>query len=91
MLAGFLGTTNAGRVALALGEGRARRRALPMAVAAGAALVLVLILVADPLLDALDISPVSFRIAAGIVLVAAGAYTLVRPRPSGRFWAANPS
>ena len=83
MLAGFLGTTNAGRVALALGEGRAPRRLLGSAVAAGAALVLILALVADPLLDALDISPESFRIAAGIVLVAAGAFTLVRPRPSG--------
>ena len=83
MLAGFLGTTNAGRVALALGEGRAPRRLLGTAVAAGAALVLVLVLLAEPLLDALDISPESFRIAAGIVLVAAGAFTLVRPRPSG--------
>jgi small neutral amino acid transporter SnatA (MarC family) len=83
MLAGFLGTTNAGRVALALGDSRAPRRTLATAVAAGAALVLALALVADPLLDALDISPESFRIGTGIVLVAAGAVSLVRPRPSG--------
>jgi small neutral amino acid transporter SnatA (MarC family) len=83
MLAGFLGTANAGRVALALGGGRAPRRLLAAAVAAGGALVLALALAADPLLDALDISPESFRIAAGIVLVVAGAATLARPRPSG--------
>ncbi len=83
MLAGFLGTTNAGRVALGLGEGRAPRRTLAVVVAVGAALVLVAALVADPLLDALDISPESFRIGAGIVLAALGAATLVRPRPGG--------
>jgi len=83
MLAGFLATTNAGRVALALGEGRAPRRTLAVVVAAGAALVVALALVADPLLDALDISPESFRIAAGIVLVVMGAATLARPRPGG--------
>jgi hypothetical protein len=83
MLAGFLATTNAGRVALGLGDGRAPRRSLAVAVAAGAALIVVLALVADPLLDALDISPESFRIAAGIVLVAMGAAVLAHPRPSG--------
>jgi hypothetical protein len=83
MLAGFLATANAGRVALGLGDGRAPRRPLALAVAVGAAMVLVLVLVADPLLEALDISPESFRIAAGIVLVAMGAATLVHPRPGG--------
>ncbi|MGE0027155.1 MAG: hypothetical protein AB7O78_05495 [Thermoleophilia bacterium] len=83
MLAGFLGTTNAGRVALGLGEGRAPRRTLAVVLAAGAALILAGVLLADPLLDALDISPESFRIGAGIVLAALGAATLVRPRPGG--------
>ncbi|HMN98682.1 MAG TPA: hypothetical protein PKD59_04665 [Miltoncostaeaceae bacterium] len=83
MLAGFLGTTNAGRVALGLGEGRAPRRTLAVVLAAGAALILAGVLLADPLLDALDVSPESFRIGAGIVLAALGAATLVRPRPGG--------
>jgi small neutral amino acid transporter SnatA (MarC family) len=83
MLAGFLATSNAGRVALGLGEGRAPRRTLAVVVGVGAAMVLVLALVADPLLDALDISPGSFRIAAGIVLAAMGAATVVHPRPGG--------
>ena len=83
MLAGFLGATNAGRVAVGLGEGRAPRRTLATVIGAGAALILAGVLLADPLLDALDISPESFRIAAGIVLAAVGAATLVRPRPGG--------
>jgi len=108
MLAGFLGATNAGRVALGLGLGRtippaaapptgalaglrpaglrewrADRRTLGVVLAAGAALILAGVLLADPLLDALDISPESFRIGAGIVLAAMGAATLVRPRPGG--------
>jgi hypothetical protein len=83
MLAGFLGATNAGRVALGLGEGRAPRRALAAALAGAAALILAGVLLADPLLDALDISPESFRIGAGIVLAALGAATLVHPRPGG--------
>jgi small neutral amino acid transporter SnatA (MarC family) len=83
MLAGFLGATNAGRVALGLGAGRADRRTLGVVLAAGAALILAGVLLADPLLDALDITPESFRIAAGIVLAAMGAATLVRPRPGG--------
>lgn len=83
MLAGFLGATNAGRVALGLGPGRAPRRALAVVLAAGAALILAGAFLADPLLDALDVSPESFRIGAGIVLAALGAATLVRPRPGG--------
>jgi hypothetical protein len=42
----------------------------------------VAVLVADPLLDALSISPPSFRLAAGIVLLAAGLKTLVWPAPA---------
>jgi small neutral amino acid transporter SnatA (MarC family) len=35
----------------------------------------------SPLLDALDVSPASFRLAAGIVLAVEGSRTLVWPRP----------
>jgi hypothetical protein len=43
----------------------------------------VAIVLADHLLDALDISPESFRIAAGLVLGAVGTRTLVWPRAAG--------
>ena len=73
LLAGFLATTNAGRVALAVvarreGPRPAAARDLAVALAAGAVLIVVAVLVADPLLDWLDISPESWRIAAAIVL-----------------------
>jgi small neutral amino acid transporter SnatA (MarC family) len=82
LVAGFLATTNAGRVALAAQAARPRSRHWIVAVAAAAALVVVGVLVADPLLDALSISPPSFRLAAGIVLLAAGLKTLVWPTPA---------
>jgi small neutral amino acid transporter SnatA (MarC family) len=76
MVAGFLGTLNVGRVALAYEQGR---RSLIAAAAIAAALVVAAVVLADDLLDALDISPESFEIAAGIVLAAAGARALVSP------------
>jgi small neutral amino acid transporter SnatA (MarC family) len=82
LVAAFLATTNAGRVALAAQAARPGRRDWAIAVVAGAALVVVGVLVADPLLDALSISPPSFRLAAGIVLLAAGLKTLVWPTPA---------
>jgi hypothetical protein len=85
LLAGFLATTNAGRVALACREGRPSHRALAIAVLAGAAVVGAGAGAAEPLLEALDVSPESFRIAAGLVLAAAGLVILVRPKPSGPF------
>jgi hypothetical protein len=86
LVAGFLATANWGRVALAAQGARADRRAVAAAVLAGAALVVAAILLADPLLDALAISPESFRVAAGIVVGAAGLRTLVWPRaPGGPF------
>jgi small neutral amino acid transporter SnatA (MarC family) len=81
MVAGFLATANAGRVALAaqaLRPGRRERVAAPLV---GAALVLAGVLCADPLLDALAISPESMRIAAGIVIGVAALRTMVRPDP----------
>ena len=82
LVAAFLATTNAGRVALVALTARPGRREWAIAVVAGAALVVAGVLVADPLLDALSISPPSFRLAAGIVLLAAGLKTLVWPAPA---------
>jgi hypothetical protein len=85
MVVAFVAATNAGRVALACREGRLSPRSLALALLAGACLVVVGAAPADELLDALDISPESFRIAAGLVLGAAGLRTIVWPRPSGPF------
>jgi hypothetical protein len=85
LVAGFLSTTNAGRVALACREGRPTPRTLALALMAGFGLVAVGAVLADELLDALAISPESFRIAAGLVLAAAGLRTIVWPQPSGPF------
>ena len=82
LVAGFLATTNAGRLALAAQASRPGPRGLAAALLAGAALVVGAVLVADPLLDALSISPESFRIAAGLVLAAAGVRTIVWPDPA---------
>jgi small neutral amino acid transporter SnatA (MarC family) len=82
LVAGFLATTNAGRVALAAQAARPGRRDWAIAVLAGAALVVLCVLVATSLLDALSISPPSFRLAAGIVLLATGLKTLVWPAPA---------
>ena len=79
LLAGFLATTNAGRVALARDASRPRPRTVALALAAGAALVVVTVVFADDLLDALSISPESFRIAAGIVLAVTAVRTLLWP------------
>jgi hypothetical protein len=87
LVAGFLATTNAGRVALAVQACRPGRRSFAVALLAGVAIVVAAALLADALLDALSISPESFRIAAGLVLGAAGVRTLVWPRASGPFGA----
>jgi hypothetical protein len=85
LVAGFIATTNAGRVALACREERPAARTLALALLAGAGVVVVGAAVADQLLDVLAISPESFRIAAGLVLAAAGLRTIVWPQPSGPF------
>jgi len=79
LLAGFFATTNAGRVALAREESKPRLSTVGFALAGGVALVVVATLFADDLLDALSISPESFRIAAGLVLAITGARTLLWP------------
>jgi hypothetical protein len=75
-------TTNAGRVALSAQASRPGRRELVAAPLAACGLVVAGALLADPLLDALSISPESFRIAAGLVLAAAGVRTIVWPAPA---------
>jgi small neutral amino acid transporter SnatA (MarC family) len=85
LVAGFLATTNAGRVGLARLEARAAPSSLVVAVAAGFALAAIGALLADELLDALAISPESFRIAAGLVLAVTGVRILVAPAPAGPF------
>jgi hypothetical protein len=85
LVAGFLATMNAGRVALAAVAERPARRERLIAPAAGGALAVLGLLVADPLLDWLSISPESWRIAAAIVLGAAGVRTLVAPSASAPF------
>jgi hypothetical protein len=87
LVAGFLATTNAGRVALASRAERPAPRTLAVALLAGLALIALGVLFADDLLDALAISPESFRVAAGIVLGASGVRTIVWPQPSGPFGA----
>jgi hypothetical protein len=88
LVAGFLATTNAGRVALTALACRPGRRDWTIALLAGVVLLVGATLLADPLLDALSISPESWRIAAAIVVGVAGVRTLVWPRAaSGPFGA----
>jgi small neutral amino acid transporter SnatA (MarC family) len=66
-------------------EGRSRRTIVRLAVAGGAIgglIVIVAVLAADPLLDLLDVSAPSFRLAAGIVAAVAGAADLFRRPPA---------
>jgi small neutral amino acid transporter SnatA (MarC family) len=88
LLAGFLATTNAGRVALARERWRPRPGSVAAALAAGVALVVVAVVFADDVLDALSISPESFRIAAGIVLAVTAVRTLLWPAASAGPFAA---
>jgi hypothetical protein len=79
LVAGFLATMNAGRVALAAAARRPAPRDLAAATLAAVVLVLAGVLGADGLLDALSISPESWRIAAAVVLGAAAIRTIVWP------------
>jgi hypothetical protein len=81
LVAGFLATTNAGRVALARGADRPAPPSLALALLGGYALVALAAGLANDLLEGLDISPESFRIAAGLVLGATGLRTIVWPQP----------
>jgi hypothetical protein len=81
MVAGFLAATNAGRVALAARASRPGPATSALALAIGALLIVAGAAVADDLLEGLEISPESFRIAAGIVLGGTGLWTLLWPQP----------
>jgi hypothetical protein len=83
LVAGFLATMNAGRVALAAVAARPAPRERAAAVAAGAALAAAGVLAGTALLDWLEISPESWRIAAAIVLGATAVRTIVWPAASG--------
>ena len=86
LVAGFLAATNAGRVALAREAENPRPGSAALALLAGFGLVAVAVAFANDLLDGLSISPESFRVAAGLVVGAAGIRTLVWPHPaSGPF------
>ena len=89
-------TMNPARVSIGLPEPRGRSALVATASVGALALAGSLLVVADPLLDALDISPESLRIATGLVLVVGGVRALAAPRPSadpgltGRFAAVVP-
>ena len=82
LIAGFLAATNAGRVALARESEQPSRRTLAAALVAGAAIVVAATVFAGDLLDALTISPESFRIAAGFVLLVTAIRTIIWPSTS---------
>jgi small neutral amino acid transporter SnatA (MarC family) len=82
LVAGFFATTNAGRVALARETEQPAWRTVAAALLAGASLVVLATLLADDLLGALTISPESFRIAAGFVLLVTAIRMLLWPAAS---------
>ena len=78
LLLAFAAAVNPCRIRLALPASRAAvALGALLALAAGAALALA----GSVLLDALEVSPESFRLAAGLVLTLEGLRTLVLPRP----------
>jgi hypothetical protein len=81
LVAGFLAATNAGRVALAARVSRPRPPTSALALVIGGVLIVAGAAVADDLLEGLEISPESFRIAAGLVLGGTGLWTLLWPPP----------
>lgn len=76
LVAAFVTTVNPPRVRLARPEGSVLLASLAVLGLAAAAIAF-----AEELLDALAVSPESFRIAAGLVLAVAGLRTLIRPVP----------
>ena len=96
LLAAYLGATNVARSRLGVPEA-AGGRARPGALVGGSLLTLGLVAAlagwSGPLLRALQITPETFRIGAGIVAVLAAAHVLIVPRPAaepvpGGWWAA---
>lgn len=82
LVAGYLATTNAGRVALASRAAHPRGRTAAAALLLGFGVAAAGVVFAGDLLDGLSISPESFRIAAGMVLAATGLRTIVWPEPA---------
>jgi len=96
LLAAYLGVLNVARARLGAPEG-SDGRARPWPLAGGSLLALGLVAAlagwSGPLLRALQITPETFRIAAGIAAVLAAGYILIAPRPAaepvpGGRWAA---
>jgi len=96
LLAAYLGVLNVARARLGAPEG-SDGRARPWPLAGGSLLALGLVAAlagwSGPLLRALQITPETFRIAAGIAGVIAAAHILIVPRPAaepvpGGWWAA---
>lgn len=96
LVAAYLGAMNVARTRLGVPEAQTRRARLP-ALAGGSLLTLGVIAAlagwSGPLLRFLQITPETFRIAAGIAGILAAAYVLVVPRPAtepvpGGWWAA---
>jgi len=81
LVAGFLATTNAGRVAIAARAARPPTQVVGIALLLGYGLIIAGVALAGGLLEGLSISPESFRIAAGLVLGGTGLRTLVWPDP----------
>ncbi len=91
-----LATVNPARVPLGVPETRGRATLVATAAVGAVVLAAILLVGADPLLEALDVSPESLRIATGIVIVVGGLRALAAPRPltdpglTGRFAAFVP-
>jgi len=81
----YLAALNVARTRLGAPEGEGGR-ARPLVLAGGSLLALGIVAAlagwSGPLLGALQITPETFRIAAGIAAMLAGAYVLVAPRPA---------
>ena len=82
MALAFFAALNPARVRLGLPEdddGRARPRPMALGIAVTFGLAALGVAVAGRLLDGLDVSPETFRVAAGAVMAVAAAWVLVRP------------
>jgi small neutral amino acid transporter SnatA (MarC family) len=85
LAAAALAALNPARTRLGVPEGadgRARMGPLAVGAAFGVGAAALLGGVSGPILDALEITPETFRIAAGLVLAIAGLRTIVWPRPA---------
>lgn len=81
----FVAAVNAARRRFALPEAEGQQRPESGPVLAGAVLAFAAaaagVALAEPFLDAIDVAPESFEIAAGLVVILAGGWALIFPRP----------